>query len=110
MFDALEEFSGAVGFGRGGFVLGEEVLDGAGAAEDCLVDGEFLFEFEFLGKIAHKQASAGIDLAGVRAGGAGGHLQEGGFAAAIASYQADAFAFENRDRGVFKEGICAEGH
>ena len=71
--------------------------------------GEFLFEFEFLGKVAHEQAAAGVDLTGVRAGGAGGHLQEGGFAAAIASHQADAFPFENRNCGVLKEGVGAKG-
>ncbi len=105
--DVVEEFVGAGVVGGPGLVFGDEVEHLLRAHEDVVLHGAGVVELEVLRQVAGDEFAAADDLPGVRLGDPGDDAQEGGFARAVASDEADAVALVDGEGGVVEDGLHA---
>ena len=105
--DVVEQFVGAGVVGGTGLVFGDEVEHLLRASEDVFFHGAGVVELEILRQVAGDEFAAADDLPGIRLGDPGGDAQEGRFAGAVASDEADAVALVDGEGGVVEDRLHA---
>ena len=95
------------GLAQESVAAGSGFVAGNFAFED-LADGESLGEDGFLSDVCEAGELAESDFAGVRVDASGEDLEEGGFAGAVGTDEAEAIAIVQGERDIGKEGLGAK--